>query len=700
MRNKNINRRKSEIRITLIYLCLGVLWIVASDFIVSFFNMPTSMQTYKGIIYVILSALLIYYLSQKEAIKQEKIKQKIRQQEAEYEFLIENHDDLLVKIDAKGRFLFVNEKYCDFFGKQKEELLHKSFMPLVHEDDRHATTLAMEKLYSPPHKAEMQQKVYSANGWRWIEWKDTAIVDDKGNILEIIGIGRDITEKLKILNDLKESEGRYRNLFERSKDPILIIEDGKFIDCNPETVSKLGYKNKAGIIGKTPDELSPEIQHDGTSSDVKSKALIKEAFHKGYLRFEWIHLKQNGQPIWFEVALTPIKEKGVDLLYTIWRDISKRKINEKQLAESQNNYNIIAKHTSDFILILDNDLNITYISPSVIKALGYTHEEIKGKNIFHFIDYKDIKALKARVKEERKAKYQSSTFINQAIKKDGSKIWIELSIERIFDKDQSIKNAVCIGRDVTERMIYAKKLEDALKKAQESDELKSAFLANMSHEIRTPLNGIIGFSELLADDENLDDKSRKSYADIIKGSGEQLLNIINDILDISKIESRQINFNIKAYNSLKIIEEIEQRFKQNIEQKGLKLIIDLPEGTKNKWVTGDYQRIMQILSNLLTNAIKFTSKGSITIGITHIDGQWPFYVSDTGIGIEEEFKTKIWDRFSQSTKVKPMETGGTGIGLAICKSLTELMNGNIWFTSTNKRGSTFYVSLPTKQHEA
>lgn len=812
----------SELRITLIYLIAGILWIIATDYLVSFMDFSPWAQTLKGIAYVFLTALLVFFLVRREALKQERIKQIIKNQEKEYAFLVENQDDLLVKVDTRGRFLFVNEKYCTFFGKKREELLHKSFMPLVHEDDRHATRIAMEKLYNPPYKAEMQQRVLSANGWKWLEWKDTAILDKDGKVTEIIGIGRDvtvrikdslnlkktkeeletffaltpdlsciasdegrllkfnqswkrilgysedelynmtladlvhpedlkttqiridsqyggeyldgfvnrlkcrdgtyktmewasspsdennviyavardITDRLKINQKLKESEEKYRHLFERSKDPILIIQDREFIDCNPETLRILGYDDKSEIIGKSPYEISPEFQPDGQKSRDKATALINEAFKNGYNRFEWLHLKKSGEPVWLEVALTPIKERGMDLLYTLWRDITTRKKNEEKLAESQNNFNLIAEHTSDFILILDAEFKITYISPSVVKALGYEHEDLQDQNIFYFIPENDVEKLQKKIYSERQSQKKSSTYINRAKKKDKSIIWIELSIERIFDGNSGLKYAVCIGRDVTERIEHERKLEKALEKAQESDLLKSSFLANMSHEIRTPLNGILGFSEIVATDEELDETTRTSYVQIIKSSGEQLLNILNDILDISKIESRQLKLNIQENQAVSLIEEIQTRFKNEVQHNGLQFKTEIPEQAKELIVIGDYHRILQILGNLMTNAIKFTYEGSITIGIIKTDKNWAFFVSDTGIGIDEEFKVKIWERFTQSNNEKRVGTGGTGIGLAICKSLTELMNGKIWFTSMPSQGSTFYVSLPNKHHES
>ncbi|MFB6340177.1 PAS domain S-box protein [Saccharicrinis sp. FJH62] len=817
--NKGNKRSRVELRIVITFLIVGVLWIIGSDFLVSLLTTDPRIQTYKGLIFVILTTILIYFLVRKESVKQDKIKAQIKLKELEYEHLIENQDDLLVKVDKQGRFLYINEKYCSFFGKSKEELLNQSFMPLVHEDDRHSTTLKMEELYKPPYKTVVQQRVYTPDGWKWLEWKDTAIVNDKDEVYEIIAIGRDITDKKEVefliraaheeletffaltpdlscivksdgtflkvnkswerilgysidellntsftelihpedLNDtmlqidqqktgksvkgfinryrcksgtyrtfewmgtppnqegimyavarditerikmdreLKESEEKYRKLFEQSNDPVLLIEGEKFIECNQATVKLLEYNSKKDIVGKHPWDLSPEFQPDGQPSYKKAVDLIEEALKSGYSRFEWVHQKKGGRNLWIEVSLTPLKERGVDIIYTNWRDITKRKQYEKELQTSQRNFEIIAENTSDFILIVDPNFLITYVSPSVNQVLGYSHEEITNKNILLFVHSDDVAYVKNRIMEERQKNIFSSTFINKARKKDGTEIWIELSIERIINSNNKQEYSVCIGRDVTERIKHEEELKHALAKARESDKLKSSFLANMSHEIRTPLNGIIGFSEILATDSEMDEETRHSYSNIIRKSSNQLLSILNDILDISKIESQQIDLTIVENEINTLLNDIYDQFKPNVEAKGLDFKLIIPKKAGKLKVMGDNQRILQIFGNLLTNAIKFTSSGSIEIGIEQLNNEWVFFVADTGKGIKDEYKETVWDRFIQGDRLSSDQHGGTGLGLSICKSLTELMHGKIWLTSEYGKGSTFYFTLPKKR---
>ena len=823
-KGKQANRKKTEIRIALIYLIIGILWIILSDRYMGY-GLTQNIQTLKGSLFVILTTVLLYLLIKRELSKQHKLKLDSIQKKSEYKYLLENQNDLLVKVDLQGRFLFVNDRYCNYFDKTRDDLLGNSFMPLVHEDDREGTTKAMESLYHPPYMATLRQRVFAKNEWRCLEWKDTAILDENNKVVEIIGLGRDITEikraehalkeakdqlqsifdnmtsafafhkiitnekgepidylfidinknfeketglkrekvigksvlevipdlrdrdkdlikiygdvalngtdydneyfepgfnkwfKIKaysttkgyfavifddiseqkiIQNSLEESEEKYRNLFERSKDPILIIENDKFVDCNQAAIDLLKYSSKQDITDKYPWDLSPQRQPDGRNSKTKGGEIISETKTKGYHRFEWVHVDSNNNNIYVEVTLTRIKDKGRDVIYTIWRNITKRKTIEKALDKSQKNFKIISENTSDFILLVDSSFVLQYVSPSIVNMLGYTAEEIHSKKIFEFIHPSDSKDIIKQILSERKKHVKSSTFLKRGIKKNGEIIWIEMSIERMFDSEGNLDYSVCIGRDATARINNETKLKQALKKAQESDRLKSAFLANMSHEIRTPLNGILGFSEILASDSDLDDESRFMYSEIIKSSGDQLLGILNDILDISRIEAQQVELKIEQINIQEILEDLHKLYTEKCTAKGLDLIIENNLEASDTVIFGDIQRVYQVLANLINNAIKFTNKGDVIFGLKNEN---TLYVKDTGIGIAKENHKKIFDRFIQVNPENDTRLGGTGLGLSICKSLLKMMHGKIWIESEEGKGSTFFFTLPNKACE-
>jgi len=233
----------------------------------------------------------------------------------------------------------------------------------------------------------------------------------------------------------------------------------------------------------------------------------------------------------------------------------------------------------------------------------------------------------------------------------------------------------------------------AKEKAEESDKLKTAFLSNMSHEIRTPMNAILGFTKML-DDPNLKDSERRDYIDIINQSSLRLLSVINDIIDISKIESNQIEMNEMNFSLNSLISELFKFYKPHVTRKKIKFKIHDTTGGTDYIVSGDEQKVYQVMSNLISNALKFTSTGTIEIGYKILKDAVRFHCKDTGIGISEDVQLKIFERFRQASFSHTKDHGGTGLGLSIAKGLVELMGGEIWFRSTVNKGSVFYFTIP------
>jgi PAS domain S-box-containing protein len=268
--------------------------------------------------------------------------------------------------------------------------------------------------------------------------------------------------------------------------------------------------------------------------------------------------------------------------------------------------------------------------------------------------------------------------------------------ESIYSKSGKLKKVHGTLQDITDRKQMESEIKAAKLKAEESDKLKSAFLANMSHEIRTPLNGILGFSELLKR-KNLPSDKRHFYTDIINSNGKQLLKIISDIIDISKIESGQIVIDRTFCSVSSILGELYGFFQNELksrEKSKIELIKDGDQLDQDLVLNCDEIRLRQILTNLLSNAVKFTSKGCIRFGYEIKRNFVEFYVKDTGIGIKQEYQSFVFERFRQANESVSREYGGTGLGLAICKSLVELMGGKIWVFSEEYQGSEFRFSLP------
>jgi len=241
-----------------------------------------------------------------------------------------------------------------------------------------------------------------------------------------------------------------------------------------------------------------------------------------------------------------------------------------------------------------------------------------------------------------------------------------------------------------------RQLLQAKEKAEESDRLKSAFLANMSHEIRTPMNGILGFSELLKEPD-LSSEEQQEYLSLIEKSGVRMLNIINDIVDISKIEAGLVQTNLTQLSINEVFHFISKFFANEVEQKGLVLQITNQLHDEEALITTDREKVYVILTNLVKNAIKFTAKGKIEIGCIKKNDCLEFFVCDTGIGILQHRQSAIFDRFVQSDLADKMAYQGAGLGLSIAKAYVEMLGGNIWVESAEGVGSTFRFTLPVKK---
>ncbi|SEQ64723.1 PAS domain S-box-containing protein [Flavobacterium frigoris] len=341
-----------------------------------------------------------------------------------------------------------------------------------------------------------------------------------------------------------------------------------------------------------------------------------------------------------------------------------------------------------------NKRKFNYVSDSVLKLYGCTAAEaIKNPYlIFGKIHPEDIEML---VDVERKA-LKNLSVLNvecRIINPDGSVRW-----SYFVSKPRIVNDLVCwdgLEVDISERKMMEIELHIAKEKAEESDRLKSAFLANMSHEIRTPMNGILGFAELLKE-PNLKGKKQRKYIKIIEKSGARMLNIINDIINISKIESGQMEVNIKKSNINEQLEYIYTFFIPEAEKKGIHLSYKYTLPSNEAFITTDREKVFAILTNLVKNAINHTEKGSIEIGYNLKEEFIEFYVKDTGIGIPKDRQQAIFERFIQADIANKMALQGAGLGLSISKAYVEMLGGEIWLESQEGKGTVFYFTLPFK----
>ncbi len=376
---------------------------------------------------------------------------------------------------------------------------------------------------------------------------------------------------------------------------------------------------------------------------------------------------------------------------------------------SEATYRDLVENVNSIILRFNRSGDITFINKYAQHFFGYSDEEIIGKSIIGTIvpakesSGRDLSNLTDDIVANPGAYVHNE---NENITKNGDTVWISWTNRPITDNNGQIIEILSVGNDITDRKIAEDRLRNTLQelaeakeRAVEADRIKSAFLATMSHELRTPLNSIIGFTSIILQGliGPLNDEQKKQLG-IVRDSARHLLSLINDVLDISKIEAGQLQIAQEQFDLRATMKRVVESAHPMAEKKGLSITWSLAPGIET--MTGDHRRIEQILINLVGNAIKFTEKGFVEI-VGEEEEDWDtIRVSDTGIGIRAEDMEILFKPFQQIDSGITRKYEGTGLGLSVCKGLAELMGGKIRVTSVLGFGSTFYFSLPKIRKDA
>ena len=499
----------------------------------------------------------------------------------------------------------------------------------------------------------------------------------------------EIEHRKQVEKAIQQSEEKYRHIFENIQDVYYEATiEGTIIEVSPsiETLSKDKYR-RVELIGRSIDDFYV--------TKGSRNAFLVSLLEKGSVTDFEINLKnQDGSTIPCSVSArmqTDANGKPLKIIGSI-RDITERKRAEEILIENEAKYRTLVTQSPDGIFIMDLSGTFLSVNKTMCENLKYTEEEFLSMKLWDIVPPGYMPIHKNRLADIIKGERKNEAAEYEVKGKDGILHSIEV-LSAPYYKDKAIIGFQGIARDVTERKRAEKELIEAKNRAEESDLLKSAFLANMSHEVRTPLNSIIGFSELLAD-SYFEEEQKKEFIQNIITSGNSLLNIISDIMDLSKMQSGQVKIRRKQLDVLKLISTVKEQFAIQAEENKLELLLTYSDNNEETIIFTDPERLRQIFNNLMSNAIKFTAEGRIEIGYQHKGEMIEFYVKDTGIGIPEEYHKKIFERFRQVETEKTRKYGGNGLGLAITKNLVELMGGKIWIESETGKGSSFYFTVP------
>ena len=509
-----------------------------------------------------------------------------------------------------------------------------------------------------------------------------------------------------------ESEVRYRLLFEESRDALMTMAPPAwtFSSGNPAAVAMFGARDAAEFTALGPWEVSPERQPDGSLSADKARAAIEVALRAGSHFYDWTHRRLGGEVFPATVLLTRIETAGQVFVQATVRDITERKRAEQTLRESETRLRSITDAAQDAILMMDPQGRLSYWNPAAERILGYTSAEAIGQVLHAFIVPPRYRAAhQAAFPAFQQTGHGSAvgqTLDLEARRKDGQEISVQLSLSAL--QINGGWHAVGLLRDTTDRKRAEAELReinrqleaatahanDMSGKAELATRAKSEFLANMSHEIRTPMTAILGYADLLLE-EHVGHAAQEHVA-VIKRNGEQLLGLINDILDLSKVEAGKLQIEPIRCSPGELAAEIVSFMRVRAAEKQLNLQIELA-GPLPATVLTDPLRLRQVLINLLGNAIKFTDYGEIrlTVRLTSEGGhpRLRFDVTDTGVGMNAEQLGQLFQPFTQVDSSAVRKFGGTGLGLCISKHLAQALGGDLEVRSQLGQGSTFSVTI-------
>jgi len=576
--------------------------------------------------------------------------------------------------------LYVNEPMAELVGRKREDVSGLPSLPFYKHPEDRETFIA--RILSDGRVDKMELELNTASGPKLVEITSRVIkFDGKTAFLTAF---YDLTERKKAEQALLDSEARFRAMSEGTTDGVLMNEDDLIIDAN-HSAARMWGGTVEEMIGRSALSLVVEEYRVKVAEMVRSGSTAP---------YEISGLRKDGSRFPAEIAGNSVMYLGRLVRIASIRDLTERKRSEEALRESEERYALVSQGSNEGIWDMNLQTGEVYFSDRMRSIVGLPHGSPTPNFGFwgkwaHPDDQEFInQAVYAHVK------HHHPFDIEFRIKMPtGEYRWFRSRGQAIWNAEGWATRMAGSMSDVTSRKLAGKELLAAKEEAEAGSRAKSEFLAVMSHEIRTPMNAIIGMNYLLQ--QTGLDEDQADLAQTVGSSAQSLMSLINDILDISKIEAGQMELEEMPFDARKVGDEVRNLFTSQAAQKGLAFSVDVDEAMP-PLMAGDPQRLRQVLVNLVGNALKFTERGAVRMhmGFNPETQRLEAMVEDTGIGIQKEKLGKLFDKFTQVDTSITRRFGGSGLGLAISKNLVELMGGSIHVESAYFEGSVFRISIP------
>ena len=633
--------------------------------------------------------------------------------------LVQGMPDMVWLKDAQGVYQVVNERCLAFLQLSREAVIGQRIHQLMPADVATKDALEDQRVMSEGHLTLPPTWYAAGDGQqRLIQVTKTAIHDARGQLMGVLGLGRDVTAEHQVQEALRDREELFSTIVNQAPIGILLVDHATlgFINFNQAASDALGYTREDFASLTLYD-----IQAKFTRQEVDE--IVARVLAEGGREFENQRLTRHGEVREFWVSMRPLVVQGKQCLTAVWVDITERKRTERELLRYRDELeNLVRQRTlkleeasrevaaqSVSLKLLNEELNAVFEAANVGIAV------LKDRRVVRYNRQMDVifgsepggmvgvqtetlyadeagRTQAAAMVRGEMLEGTGSQIETQMLRRDGTVFWARLRVVRLDAEDGTMLGII---DDITEEHRAAEALRQAKEQTESANRAKSSFLANMSHEIRTPMNAIIGLTHLMRR-EPLSTRQLQQL-DKVSGAAMHLLSVINDILDFSKIEAGKMTLDPTDFEVERMVSNVTAMVTDKVEAKGLELVVRL-SGVPPV-LHGDGVRLGQVLVNFMSNAVKFTEQGSVVLSgrVLREEGEqvWVrFEVRDTGIGLSEAQQAKLFTAFQQADVSTTRTYGGTGLGLAITRRLADLMGGQVGVQSTEGQGSVFWIDAP------